>query len=215
MMIRHRFYGDIADDPLNNFFGMDAGANVNLSGRYQFYDKAEFTLSYSRRKSEKVIGLSYLLKLEDFPVFAQLDVQYFSYKEEVLKEENRQNLLYALSIQQDELLERFSVTLNTAYDGYNERMILGAGLLINVMDDVGFIAEYYPVMDRNSAGEKLQKYIGEEDAYALGFKLDTYGHQFMFMLTNSDDIGLRRVSLGVPKDSHLRFGFNIQRRLEW
>jgi hypothetical protein len=215
LMIRHRFYGDISEDPLDNFFGMDAGANVNLSGRYQFYDKAEVNFSYSRRKSEKTMGLSYLLELEDFPLFGQINLQYFSYQEEVLKEENRQNLLYSLALQHEELFDRFTATVNTAYDGYNERVILGAGLMVEVIDDLSFIAEYYPVLDRDSVSGNLTKYIGAEDAYAVGIKLDTYGHQFVFLLTNSDDIGLRRVSLGVPEDSHLRFGFNIQRRLDW
>lgn len=215
LMIRHRFYGDISEEPFDNFFGMDAGANVNLSGRYQFYDRAEFNFSYSRRKSEKTVGLSYLLELEDFPLYGQFNLSYFSYREELLKDENRQNLLYAISLQHDELFERLTTTLNTAFDGYNERIILGTGLMLEIFDDVSILAEYYPVMDRDSASDDLQKYIGEEDAYAFGIKLDTYGHQFLFLLTNSDDIGLRRVSLGAQKDSYLRFGFNIQRRLEW
>ena len=114
LMIKHRFYGDVSDEPLDNFFGMDAGANVNLSGRYQFYDNAEFTFSYSRRKSEKTLGASYLFELEDFPIYGQLFFQYFSYKEEILKEENRQNLLYALALQHEVLFDRFTSTLNIA-----------------------------------------------------------------------------------------------------
>jgi len=215
MMIRHRFYGDIADEPFDNFFGMDAGANVNLSGRYQFFDNAEFHLSYSRRKSEKTIGLSYKLELEDFPIYGQVNIEFFSYKEEILKEQDRKNFNYILSLQNEEIVDKFTATLNTGYDGYNQRLILGLGLMINIVDDVSLIGEYYPVLDRDSASEDLQKYIGAEDAYAIGIKLDTYGHQFSFLLSNSDNVGLRRVSLGVPEDPYLRLGFNIQRRLEW
>ena len=94
-------------------------------------------------------------------------------------------------------------------------MVAGFGLNVNFMDDVSIIGEIYPVLDRDSASGNLEKYIGEENAFAFGIKLDTYGHQFLFLLINSDDIGLRRTSLGAAKDSHLRFGFNIQRKLEW
>ena len=67
----------------------------------------------------------------------------------------------------------------------------------------------------DSADGKLEKYIGEEDAISLGLRIDTYGHKFLFLLSNSDDIGIRRTSLGVQKDTFWRFGFNIQRRFDW
>jgi len=214
-MIRHRFYGDIADEPLNNFFGMDAGANINLSCRYQLFRNAEVNIAYSRRKSEKVIGVSYLLELEDFPIYGQINLDYFSFEEKILEESTRRNFLYLLSLQNEEFLDNIILTLNTGFDGYYERFLLGLGLKIGIVDNIGLIGEYYPVLDRNSASAKLGKYIGEEDAFAFGIKLDTYGHHFIIMLSNTDDIGLRGVSLGTIKDSHLRFGFNIQRKFVW
>ncbi|MBT5421064.1 MAG: hypothetical protein HOK80_09240 [Candidatus Cloacimonetes bacterium] len=215
IMIRHRFYGDITDKPLDNFLGMDVGANINLSARYQFIRKAELNVSYSRQKSEKIIGLAYRIDLEDFPVYGQLGVDYFSYEEISQEEPTRRNLFCYLSLQNDELFDRFTATINPAYDGYNQRFAFGAGITIKIVDNISILAEYYPVLDRESAGDELAQYIGEEDAYGLGLKFDTYGHQFIFLLSNTDDIGLRRVSLGADSDSYLRLGFNIQRRLEW
>ncbi|MDP8211407.1 MAG: DUF5777 family beta-barrel protein [Candidatus Stygibacter australis] len=214
IMIRHRFYGDITDDPLNNFLGMDAGANVNLSARYQFYRKAEVKISYSRRKSEKIYGLAYRIDIEDFPVYGQFGIDYFSYEELSQPEPTRSNMFYYLSLQNEEILERFVTTLNTAYDGYNERFVLGLGFALELVDNISLLGEYYPVLDRDTADARLAQYIGAEDAYAFGIKLDTYAHQFIFLLSNSDDVGFRRVSFGVDKDSYLRLGFNIQRRLE-
>jgi len=214
IMIRHRFYGDITDEPLNHFLGMDAGANVCLSTRYQFYRKTEIKLSYTRRKSEKVMGLAYRIDIEDFPVYGQLGIDYFNYEELSQSETTRQNLFYHYSLQNNEIMDRFVATLNTAYDGYNQRVVLGLGITAKITAAISIIGEYYPVLDRESAGEKLIRYIGDDDVFALGLKFDTYGHQFIFLLTNSDDIGLRRLSLGKANGSHLRLGFNIQRRLE-
>lgn len=215
VMIRHRFYGDITDDPLNNFLGMDAGANVSLSARYQFFRKAEAKLSHTRRKSEKILGLAYRIDVEDFPVYGQLGIDYFSYEELSQPETTRQNLFYHFSLQNEEIMDRFVATMNTAYDGYNQRLILGFGMTIKIVDSISLLGEYYPVLDRDSATEKLTHYIGDEDAFAFGVKFDTYGHQFIFLLTNTDNTGLRRASLGTTQDSYLRLGFNIQRRMEW
>ncbi|MCF7918498.1 MAG: DUF5777 family beta-barrel protein [Candidatus Cloacimonetes bacterium] len=215
LMIRHRFYGDITDEPLNNFLGMDAGANINLSARYQFYRKAEVLLSYSRRQSEKTCGLAYRLDIDDVPVYGQLGVNYFSYEELSQSETTRHNFFYYLSLQNEELFDRIVATLNAAYDGYNERFVPGFGFSVKLIDSVSLLGEYYPVLDRNSAGKELTQYIGEEDAFAIGLKFDTYGHQFTFLLSNTDDVGLRRVSLGADKDSYLKLGFNIQRRMEY
>jgi Membrane bound beta barrel domain (DUF5777) len=219
LMIRHRFYGDITDEPFDNFLGMDVGANVNLSARYQFYRKAEAKISYSRRKSEKIYGVAYRIDIEDFPVYGQVGVDYFSYKENrtewIVGDSARKNFFYHLSLQNDELFERFVATLNTAYDGYNQRFVLGFGMTVKILDNISFLGEYYPVLDRDFAGIQLSKHIGQEDAFAFGLKFDTYGHQFTFLLANTDDIGLRRTSLGIIKDAHLRLGFNIQRRMEW
>jgi Membrane bound beta barrel domain (DUF5777) len=214
IMIRHRFYGDITDDPFDNFLGMDAGANVNLSARYQFYRKTEAKISYSRRQSEKVYGLAYRIDIEDFPVYGQLGLDYFSYEELSQAETTRKGMFYHLSLQNEELFERFVTTINTGYDGYNERLVPGLGFTFMITDDISLLGEYYPVLDRDSASDKLAQYIGAEDAFAFGVKLDTYAHQFIFLLSNSDDVGFRRVSLGAEKDSFLRLGFNIQRRLE-
>jgi len=215
IMIRHRFYGDITDEPFSNFLGMDAGANVSLSARYQFIREAETKFSYSRRKSEKTLGLVYRIDIEDFPIYGQVGIDYFSYEEISQPETTRQNFFYHLSLQNDEIVDRIVTTLNTAYDAYNQRLVIGFGMHVKIVDNINLLGEYYPVLDRDIADEKLSQYIGEEDAFAFGLKFDTYGHQFIFLLTNSDDIGLRRVSLGSTENSHLRLGFNIQRRLEW
>ncbi|MCF7793299.1 MAG: DUF5777 family beta-barrel protein [Candidatus Cloacimonetes bacterium] len=215
LMIRHRFYGDITDEPLDNFLGMDAGANVNLSARYQFIRNAELKLGYSRRKSEKTLGASYKIEIDDFPIIGQVGLDYFSYEEVSQPETTRRNIFPYFALQNEEVIDRLVATINTGFDGYNERFVLGAGLTVRILDNMSLLFEYYPVLDRDSASDELAFYLGEEDAYSFAIKFDTYGHQFTFLLSNTDNIGIRRCSLGAEKDSYLHLGFNIQRRLEW
>jgi hypothetical protein len=220
--IRHRFYGDISDEPLDHFLGTDAGANVKLALRYQIIQNLEIKTAIITGKTEKIVGLSYKYERENFPIETQLDVEYFRYKEPILEEEDRHNFLYLLSAQNKPMWdERFLGMVNLGYDGYNERLVLGLGAMVRLKEDLWIfdafhvLAEYYPVLDRDSAEDELEKYIGEEDAYGVGFRFDTYGHEFILMLSNTSAINTRRASLGVEEDSYLRFGFNIERKIAW
>lgn len=212
LAIRHRFYGDVTEEPLSNFFGLDAGANVNLAWRMQFPYNLGLQLEYTRRQQEKQAGIWYRIPFSTLPLQAQILVQFFSYQELSQTESDRQNLFYLLTLQNEPLWDRIRANINFGYDGYNERIMLGLGYTIQVVADVFLLLEYYPVLDRDSASSNLQRYIGPDDAFSLAVKLDTYGHHFIFSLTNTDSIGLRRAALGTAQDAHLRLGFNIERR---
>ena len=118
------------------------------------------------------------------------------------------------------LSERFVGTLNIGYDGYYKRIILGIGLSVSIIKDLGLIhqislvGEYYPVLDRENADTHLSRYMGSGNGFSLGIKLDTYGHRFFILLTNTDDLHFHRTALGLPEDSHWRLGFNIERKLK-
>jgi len=57
--IQHRFYGKINEKPLDNFFGLDIGANIGLGIRYVVLPKLEINGSYTRDGKEYTIGASY------------------------------------------------------------------------------------------------------------------------------------------------------------
>lgn len=209
--INHRFYGDVSDEPLDNFFGMDAGANVRINFRMHFPYNSDLSVDYTRKAKEKRIGLSKTIIFEDFPIYSAIDISYHAFKLISQVKESRKNFVYSVAFQNEPILERFIFTLNLGYDGYFERGIYGLGLAAEITENIFFITEYFPVLDRDDASKKLAQYLGKDDVFAFGVKLDTYGHHFKFMLSNSTEFGLRRNSLGTPVD-FLMFGFNLERR---
>ena len=209
--INHRFYGDITDEPVNNFFGMDAGANVQVNFRMHFPYNSEISVDYTRKAKEKRIGLSRTFIFDDFPIYSAIDISYHSFKLISQVEENRNNFVYSVSFQNQPILERFIFTLNIGYDGYFERVISGLGLAAELSENLFFVGEYFPVLDSDEASRKLANYLGKESVFAFGLKLDTYGHHFKFQLSNSTEFGLRRNSLGTDLE-FLMLGFNLERR---
>jgi len=209
--INHRFYGDISDKPLDNFFGMDAGANVQVNFRMHLPYNSDLSMDYTRKLKEKRIGISKTFIFDEFPINSALDISYHSFKLISQEEESRNNFVYSVAFQNDPIWERVILTLNLGYDGYFERAVFGLGFAAEIREKLFFIAEYFPVLDRDDASGKLAQYIGKEDSFAFGIKLDTYGHHFKFQLSNSTEFGLRRNSLGSPVD-YLMFGFNLERR---
>ncbi|MDD4310709.1 MAG: DUF5777 family beta-barrel protein [Candidatus Cloacimonetes bacterium] len=208
--LAHRFYGDVSNEPLDTFFGMNEGANVNIATRYNIIYGIEAKAGYTRASKQYDIGTSYKLSPAEFPLQAQIDLQYFSFVPTVLNE-RRDNFLYVLSAQSKPLYGVASIAMNAGFDGYYERLINGYGLQLKLSDRISVLGEYYPVWDRKSAAEQVKQYLGKNDAYSFGVKLNTYGHHFMFCLSNGWEFSPARQSMGTSSQN-LHFGFNIQRQ---
>ncbi len=213
--IKHRFYGDVTENTLDTFFGMNAGANFSLDTRYQLFPKLEMNLHYTRVKKEYQIGSSYKLEKNDIPVMAQVDITYFNFKEPNMNDDTRANFHYLLSVQNDPWLDLLAGNVNIGYDAYYERMNLGLGVLCKITEKTSLIAEYIPVLDRNTSNLKLKRYIGPDDVMNFGIKLDTYGHHFKFMISNGKDMSIHRSSLGTDSSTGWKLGFNLERRMEF
>jgi hypothetical protein len=211
--ISHRFYGNVDEKPLDTFFGMDNGANTGLFFRKNFVKSLELQLGYSKAKNEYTITGSHRFTKADFPVQGQVNLQYFTFKE-LNQDKRRNNVLILAAVQNKPFKDKFILNMNIGYDGYYKRLVNGFGLGFKAKDNVSVLGEYYPVWDRNTATDKLAKYLGKHDAYAFGFKYDTYGHQFTLMVGNSSESSVRKISMGTFSSSDLKFGFNIQRRFE-
>lgn len=210
--ITHRFYGQVDDDPLETFFGLDAGANVSVGMRYALLPRLELNASYTRLQKEYVLGASYAYFFPQMHMGGQLDVQFFSFQEAGVEERN-ENFFYALSLQTDPLFDIARPVINMGYDGYNEKFGVAFGISIGTDVDIGpvnrldLIAEYYPVIDRDDAIH------GEENSYAFGIKAATYGHNFMLLVGNNSQISPRRLMLGAATND-LYFGFNVHRHID-
>ena len=210
--ITHRFYGPVNEDPLESFFGLDAGANVSLGMRYALLPRLELNAAYTRFQKEYVLGASYAYFLPQIFVGAQLDVQFFSFKGIGIDERN-ENFYYALSLQTEPLFDVVRPVINAGFDGYNEKFGVAFGMSIGTDIDIGpvnrldLIAEYYPVIDRDDAVHAA------ENSFAFGIKAATYGHNFMLLVGNNSQISPRRLMLGAV-DNDLYFGFNVHRHLD-
>lgn len=211
--IIHRFLGDITENPLDNLFGMEAGANVAFTFRYQLFDPLEMNLSYSKVKKEKMLGLAYSYKSETYPLLSQINLEYIRFEEPLLTDKYRDGLLIIGSLQNEPFWDRLILTANTGYDAYYERPVLAAGLSYQIVDKVYFISEWYPLPDKNTTRKNLKKYLGDESSLSFGLKMDTYGHHFKFQISNSNQSNVHRLSLGASKSNPWMFGFNLERRL--
>jgi hypothetical protein len=211
--IRHRFYGEVDEEPLDTFLGMDIGANVGIGIRYQVLPKAEFNISRYRNQKELTFGVSYALIFSDVPIQSQIDVQYFRYKEfnfVTNSEENQNGVFGLLSLRTDPILNRFTTVVNLGYNSDNEEFGAGIGLAFMVLEYMGLlqrlsiVGEYYPITE-----ESL-----EDRSFAFGIRVETYGHHFDFILHNNSEIGVKRLMAGTLPETNLRFGFNIKRRID-
>jgi hypothetical protein len=210
--LSHRFYGAVNEDPLDTFFGMNNGANVAVNARFNVMHGVELKAGFTRANKQYDLGSSWKFSPQDFPVRAQIDVQFMSFVQPGITP-RRENLMYLLSLQQErKLWDRLAFTVNAGFDGYYERLIDGVGMQIGLTESLTLLGEYYPVLDRNSADPAVAQYLGKNDAYAIALKADTYGHHFIFSFGNSASMNPRLQSLGTDSNK-VHFGFNIQRRL--
>jgi len=210
--ITHRFYGSVDDDPLESFFGLDAGANVSLGMRYALLPRLELNAAYTRLQKEYVLGASYAYFLPQMHVGGQLDIQFFSFQETGIEERSK-NFYYALSLQTEPLFGVLRPVVNAGFDGYNEKLGVAVGMSIGTDVDIGpvnrldLVAEYYPVIDRDEAVHAA------DNSFAFGIKAATYGHNFMLIVGNNSQISVRRLMLGAATND-LYVGFNIHRHID-
>lgn len=210
LSIFHRFQGPVDEDVWNSLFGLNSGANVGLGYRRSFPHYLEAKASYTRAKKRVELGASWRPAPENSLVAAQLDVAWFSFAETGIEE--RRNNFFLLASAQNGYQSRYAVlTVNAGYDAYYERVFSGAALHLKLNEDIAVVGEYYPVWDRESAPPDLRARMGDHDAYAFGLKFGTWGHHFIFSLSNSWQSHPTTMSLGA-NSSDLYLGFNIHRR---
>jgi hypothetical protein len=209
--IQHRVYGVLTEDPFENLFGLDMGANASIGVRYALLTQLELKASYTTLAEEYRLGASYARDIPQIYLKGQLDIEYFDF--EVAGERNR-NFYYGLTVQSFPMVGFFTPTVNVAYDGFNEKFGLGFGADLGFdwyfgpIEHVSLIGEYYPIL------QSEEPITNGEDVFAAGLRLDTYGHHFMLQISNSYDIGTRRLMLGAPTND-IYLGFNIHRILQF
>lgn len=210
LRFQHRFYGKVNEEPLSSLFGMYAGANVGIGLRYCPLTGLEFEGSYIRDEEDISISLSYSYFS---PIIGLLlGTEFFNYKsfdpKKVVEQSHSNNIFIVLSAQTVPLYnKRIILTSNFGIDSEEKKLnaALGLNILIIKMNKtlqrILFIAEYFPTRSRET----------NERYYAIGVRLETYGHHFDFMISNGSDIGIRRMMRGSNKEDGIYLGFNIKR----
>jgi hypothetical protein len=209
--VQHRVKGILTEETLDNFFGIDQGANINFGIRYALLPRLEVKACYTTLRQEYRLGASYAHHIPQVYLKGQVDVEYFDFER---SGERNSNFYYGLALQSYPLGGILTPTVNLAYDGFNEKFGFGFGIdlgfdwYLGPIEHVSVIGEYYPILDSEPGITAAENY------FAAGLRLDTYGHHFMVQVSNGFEIGPRNLMLGVPTND-LYLGFNIQRILQF
>jgi len=207
--IQHRFAGQVAKDRIGNFLGMEEGANTALGLRAPVWRRLEINGGWSRNQQEYYAGAGYARVFGSLHAGGQVDLQFFSYRL-TQSAARRQNVFGQFTVQSLPIRDRVRVCGSMGYDAYNLHAGSALGASIEIAGPLALMAEYFPVIGRKTG----DTYLRRLNAYCLGLKLTTAGHQFVLTIGNGTEIGSRRLMLGADaRDLH--FGFNIQRMIEW
>jgi len=200
-LIHHRFMGNLNAGG-DNFFGTDSGANIGIGLRYGLLENTEIYFNHLSQNGENQWGTGYSFDL--FTLDTQLAVHWFSFKNPINRENN---YLTQLNMQTKPLFDRLSFTVNFAHDGFLLSPGWGVGFNFKLSPEANLLYEYFPASD--------PKNLNLKPSFAAGFKWVTYGHHFIFIFTNNNNVGIRQLIQGTSTPNELFFGFNILRLLAW
>jgi hypothetical protein len=205
IIFEHRFYGNAGDDPLYNFFGMDAGANVALGLGFRFNDKIDLTLLRATLDKEYYLAGKYALA--DGLTLLLGGAAKTSSLVTTAKTSLVGQLICSRGFRDNKI--NFSVIpsfTNPRPADPTFALGLAGGLSfdenIGYLENIEIIAEYVPVISGYA-----QKYA----TAALGLKAQTWGHCFTLVLTNSFQT-LPGGYLTGSQDNNYYLGFNIIRK---
>jgi hypothetical protein len=210
---QHRFYGRIDQKPLDTFFGMDIGANAKLGFRVRIVKNVELAVSHVARDNEYAVAAGYAFSIPGVPVRGQADAEFFTNKRNYIVEDvdvlkRKRFAAFRLDLATKAVWNRLTPVVNIGYDTDWKRGGLGLGLDVAVTPKYSLIGEYYPRLKKDGRDGLIY------DSFAVGLKVQTYGHHFLFHVGNDTEIGTRKLMAGSAS-KYLFFGFGIQRLLEF
>lgn len=197
--LEHRFYGSIDDKPLENFFGIDSGANTTVGMGFKLKDNLDLTILRSPLDKEYYLAGKCRL-------FGEMSLLAgASAKTTPASVANRSSfvlqLIYSKTIKEDLLYFGFVPTIVSAKLD-DPTFALGTLLSYSFIPELEAIVEYIPVL----SGYKLTN-----PTATFGAKIKTWGHFFTLLLSNSVQTLPAGYIIGSP-DNKFHFGFNLIRR---
>ena len=208
LLFEHRFYGSVLDNPLQDLFGLQVGANVGFGARYMILPGLQARVLYATGNEDLSIGAGYGLWFKGLPFGLQADVELDS----PLAAAGRAYAVFAsLSAETTTFLKVLTVSTEVAWDGYLNHLGTAVGVRVDVVPDLlAIVGEFYPFFllgTEQNTGE-----LGVTSAFSAGLMLSIGGHQFSIVAGNSYGLGDRQLMAGAPPTGGIYLGFNIQRR---
>jgi hypothetical protein len=203
--IIHRFHDNLPNVPKYGF--LVSGADIRLGYSGCVWDHLLLYGTYANAQTEFQFGARYSILPEDFFLRGALDVSYFNY-EPLFNTPRKQSVFFLGSIQTVRIAKIFTFNANLGYDNFNKAFGGALGIDAKILPALFLYAEY----GQNMAGPADNPEIKKQGFAAFGFKIETMGHHFMFVVQNDTQEGMRRMMLGTQTSyTNWYFGFTIQR----
>ncbi len=206
LLIVHRFYGSLLDQPLQSFFGMAEGANVGLGARMMVLPGLQLRASYATGLREVAVGAGYVRWFPAAYLGLQADAQYLNREEAATRVGS---LFTTLTAQSAPILKRVRLSGEAGYDSRLNHLGFGTGLIVELIPALSLVAELYPYLPQG--WERHPEELGATHAFAFGIMGKTAGHQFSLLVGNSYGVGEQHLMAGALAGGGLYLGFNIQR----
>jgi hypothetical protein len=206
LLILHRFYGSVLDQPLENLFGLAGGANVGFGARLMVVPGLQLRALYATGLREIAAGAGYARWFPAAHLGLQADAQYLSREAAAVRVGS---LFSTLTAQSTPILKRVRLSGEVGYDSRLNHLGFGTGLAVELLPVLSLVAEFYPYLPQG--WERHTAELGDTHAFAFGIMAKTAGHQFSLLAGNSSDVGEAHLMAGAPADGGLYLGFNIQR----
>ena len=208
----HRFYGVVNHDVMETFFGTSWGANAQVGYRQHLVSGSEIKLGYTSAFKQYEIGAAWKFTPQEFPVTAQIDATYSSFKPLGFMDRET-DIGVLVSAQSEPFFDRLVLTANAGYNSYYERVAAGVGVNLKLTDTVSILGEYYPLLDDENSSDNVYA-VSDHSAFSAGLKLETWGHSFVLCVGNAYAFDPVQNSLGAVSKGKLHLGFNIKRRFD-
>ncbi len=202
--IIHRLYDDLPDVPENGF--LVSGANVRVGLKACIWNSLAVYGNYGNNQTEFQIGANYSILPENSFIKGLADTSYFSYQD-FFRQSRSQNIFLLLSMQTMRINKILCTSLNLGYDNFNQAFGAALGLDAKVVSGFNLFLEYGQDLIHNPQNTNIL----QNGYISAGFKIETWGHHFMFVFQNTPEIGMRRLLNGTSSYTNWYFGFTIQR----
>ena len=199
--VDHRFIGEAFEDPFEDFFGADVGANIRLGAVMVLPSSLDLGVSYVRYGSiwSAAAGWSGV----GGPLGLRARAGFYS--QEVSADERESGGMLEASVEPLERVWRLRPVVTGGYDTRRELEGVGLGADLMLSDSYSLWGEYIPPV-----GEEEK--TADSACFSFGITALTWGHQFSFGLGNSTGMRLLGTMAGAT-DEDLRLGFRIRRLL--